>query len=403
MKWLAQSILFSALLLSLHTTWAAVYRASDPFDMGAALANNATTEIYNPAGLTNLENVQIVGSYVWFEQSIEYNGTVTEVPLQKTQYGNASTTFSSSLPGLFLSVPVTDDLVLGFSYSTPYGSPNGPKYAEDAIVGYSYTELLLNTYNYSGALGYKLTEKWSIGAGLNYQTMNVDFRNVLLANQFPVGFTNSADGHAWWWHAGILYAPTQTTRLGFTYWSTIHQKLYGSSEISGVINKYSDNLKIDLTIPPSYMFSIFQILNEQWGINLTVGYTPWSELSNLALENSAAGTLVTEGVYNNTWRATIGPGFKLNDKWSFDGFVRYEQLAINDDIRLPSQPGDVNWSLGIGAAYNFTDKISLKTRYIYPFYDVKDLDATTQANRILYQGQEERSANVLGAQLIWSL
>jgi long-chain fatty acid transport protein len=403
MKNIHRFALFPIAVLSMDSAWAAVYRAADPFDMGAAQASNATTEIYNPAGLTMLKDPQIVGSDIWFQQSIEYKGNVTKVPTNTTQHGEAGTTFSANLPAVFFSTPITDKLAVGFSYSVPYGSPTGPTYSENAIVGYSYTELLLNTQNYSGALAYQFADKWSFGAGLNYQQMNVDFKNVIFAGpNGNLGFNNTGSGNAWWWHAGILFVPTKATRLGFTYWSPVNQKLEGDSTLTGAINNTSDNLKMDLHIPPTYVFSVFQALSQSWGMNITIGYTPWSTLSNVVLENSAAGSITTEGVYNDTWRATLGPGFKLNAQWLFDAFVRYEQLAIDNDIRLPSQPGDANWSFGLGATYNFTDKISLKTRYIYPLFGIKDIDATTQNGKILYQGEEHRKATVLGAQLIWS-
>ena len=401
MRFVRLSIAVQILILSMEHASAAVYRAADPFDIGAASASNASTEIYNPAGLTRLDGPQIVGSYIWFTQTIKYDGSVTEVPLNTTQNGKASDTFSASLPSVFISTPVTDKLSVGFSYSTPYGSPTGPEYPDDSIVGFSYTELKLNTTNYSGAFGYQLTDKWSVGAGINYQTIDVVFNNVVLAGKNAVAFNNSASGHGWWWHAGILYVPTKATRVGFTYWSAFTEKLHGKSELEQ-LNLSSDNLKIDLPIPPVYTFSVLQALSQRWGINLTASYTQWSVLSNLGLDNSAAGDVTTEGVYNDTWRGTVGPGFKLNDNWFFDGFVRYEQLGINNNIRLPSQPGDANWSVGVGVTYNFTKKIALKTRYIHPFFGIKDIDATTQNNKILYVGHEDRTANILGAQLIWS-
>jgi long-chain fatty acid transport protein len=395
--------LISITVFDTAPVWASVFRSADPFDMGAAQASNASTEMYNPAGLTRLKDPQVVGSYIWFKQDIEFTGSVTEIPFPNaTQHGESSTSFSSSLPAGFISIPVTDKFALGLSYSTPYGSPAGPTYPDDALVRFSYTELQLNTKNYSGALAYQVTDKWSIGAGLNYQPMEVMFNNVVLTAAGTTStFNNSASGEAWWWHAGILFVPSKATRVGFTYWSGFTEKLSGESELVQ-LGRSSDNLKIDAHIPPTYIFSVFQGLSQKWGLNLTVGYTKWSDFSNIVLQDSAAGSITTEGVYKNTWRGTIGPGFKPNDKWAFDVSLRYEQFAIDNDLRLPSEPGDAHWSAGIGATYNFTDKISLKTRYIHPFFGTQDIDADTQAGKILYVGQEDRSANILGAQLIWA-
>lgn len=394
--------------LMISPAWSAVYRAADPFDMGAAQGSNATTELYNPAGLARLPKPQFVGTAIYLEQKIDFSGSVTEVPIHHTTSGSASDKYSVVTPGFFLSTPVTDKLSLGFSITTPYGNNAGPEFSDESIVRFSFTNLKLNTQNYSGAFGYRLSEKLFFGGGINYQTIEVAFNNVILAPLPPGGeaaFNNKASGDGWWWHAGFIYEFTKGTRVGAAYWSGFTEKLDGTSDAIPLNFPVPpikvDTLKIDLPIPPVATFSILHAFSDSLGVNLTAAFTQWSKLSNLTLKNSAIGTTVTEGTYDDTWRLTFGPGYRWKPNIGFDAFVRWEQKAIPDNIRLPAEPGDSVWSFGLGGTYYFTPKIGLKVRYIVPVYPKENINATTQKNSILYVGDETRTANVLGAQLLW--
>lgn len=232
------------------------------FAGGAAIAEDASTVWYNPAGLTRLRGAQLVVGGHYIVPSLEArNVSATAVTGSPISGGNGGDAGESALvPNFYLSYPLNDRLVLGLGVNAPFGLATD---YEDGWAGrYHADRSEIMTMNINPAVGFKVNDDFSIGVGVNWQRIDaelsqfVDFATICTVSASGVfsttcgagaGFnpnTNPNDGHAkvtaddhgWGYNIGLLWQVAPSTRVGFHYRSEIDYNLNGSVSLSSPAN-----------------------------------------------------------------------------------------------------------------------------------------------------------------------
>ena len=143
----------------------------------AAVADNASTVFYNPAGMTELKTHELsIGgnaihpSFKFTDQDSTTGGG----------YGGDAGNLVG-LPNLYGSWAVTKDLYLGIGFNAPFGLQT--KYEEGWIGRFQSTDFEIKTYNVNPSLAYRINDKVSLGLGLNWQRMEARYeRQAATAN-----------------------------------------------------------------------------------------------------------------------------------------------------------------------------------------------------------------------------
>lgn len=364
---------------------------------GAALAQDASTEFFNPAGLARVDKKQFVLSNIVGVSRFQFDGTQTSTgqrfgPIQASNYsatGHATSHGQGDAPNIYMCAPVFDRMVIGFALNSPYGTTNN--YGETSLVRYQNSQTNLRGVNLSPGFGFKVTDQWSVGAA--FDALNFYIRQEQMVRTENVTTTdskiiNEAFNWNYGWHAGTLFQFTPATRLGFSYRSKIVEKLKGSSQfIPGqgrvLPQRVTQNNNLDATIPvPALtMLSLYHDITPRWGLMSTVDYTQWEAFKSLVAQNVATpvGTTTVTTVYkfHNTWRYALGTTFKVTRKILLRSGIAYDQSpSSNHAENLLTSTSDTI-VLSVGGHYQMRKRLGLDLGYSHVFFKDSDVNQTS--------------------------
>jgi len=345
---------------------------------GAAAAEDASTIFFNPAGLTQLPGRQIVLGVSAIKPSAEFanQGSIAGggKPLG-SEGGDAG--LWGVVPNLYVSWAATDRLWLGIGVNAPFGLRTG--YDSDWIGRYQAIDSTLTTLNINPSIAFKINDVVSIGAGLNYQTVDATLTRAV---NFGAGGEGSVringDDAAWGWNVGALFNLAPDMRVGVAYRSAIHYRVEGDVEFfrpAAVPAGAAPNGSIftEVVLPESASLSVFQKFNEQWDIMGDVTWTRWSRLENLNIYRSNGATLsATPENWDDTWRIALGVNYHVNEQWKLRGGVAYDQTPVSDEFRTARIPDNDRTWLAFGAQWKPASHAGLALDFGYAHLFVKD-------------------------------
>ncbi len=356
---------------------------------GAARADDATTTYTNPAGLARLQKQQLIFSAVDISTDLKFKGTNTwsspGFP-SYSQIGQAQGGMNMLYPTLFYTRPLTDRLSFGFSTASPFGLKT--TYGESSIVRYSGTKGEIAVLDLSPALGFKINDHYSIGAGL-------DFDRIIARIDAMVGapglFGPSADtigkNNAYGWgygaHIGLLYQPNQDTRFGLTYRSRVSSNLSGFGTLSGPLVQFQGvpsgvlelrNFKTRLVFPPVATVSVYRQVTSRWAAEGSMNYVQWSTIPGLLTLNNIPGfppttpiTVILPQHFRDTWYLAGGVNFQANTQWLIRAGLSFDQSPVKSSERNIFLPDGNRIGTSIGAHYQANKMIGFDAGWTHLF------------------------------------
>jgi long-chain fatty acid transport protein len=424
------------------------------FAGGAATAEDASTIFTNPAGMSRLTNMQVVGagSLICLQAKFSDNGSLPAA--FQSLGGNGGDAGSCNVvPALYLAAPINSQWSVGIGANVPFGLKT--EYDSDWIGRFQAVKSKIETINVNPAVSFKASDMVTIGGGANYQhlkaelTSRVNYAGAIglaaqqaaAAGQIPAaaitpiltaysGAQSDAkitgnDG-AWGWNIGVLVNIDPQTRFGASYRSTIKYDVSGSAEFSNppvpalpaslapvagalanAVNGVLANgdVKLSLKLPDTANVSIFRQIDSKWDVMADVQYTGWSTVQNLTIVRSTGAVLsTTPENFRDTWRASIGANYHYSDQWMFRGGLAFDQSPVRDAQRTPRLPDNDRTWISFGAQYKFSPQLLLDAGYTYIF--VKDPSMNQNAGSTptfgLISGTYKNNVNIVAAQVTYT-
>ena len=367
---------------------------------GSAVAtDNASTIYYNPAGMTQLQAREVSVGVSAVDPSFKFHDQGSNVGgLSGTgEGGNAGGL--SAVPNAYASWAITKNVYAGIGISSPFGMTT--KY-DDSWLGAAQSQSFeIKTLNINPSLAWRVNDKWSLGAGLNWQRMEATYKRAFstAAPGTPVQMT--LDDGAWGWNVGAIYTVSPSTKVGFSYRSAIKHELEGQTDINGA---KANDTKATMKLPDMAIMSVSQQLSDKWQMLGDLSWTGWSSIPKVDIMNATTGsstpqqTLLTD--FRNTWRVALGANYKYNDAWKLKYGIAYDQTPVKRaETRLVSLPNNDRVWFSFGARWT-PDKVSrvdLGVSYIYVRDSKIDNDQTSDT-RGRVAGEYTGNIWVLGAQ-----
>lgn len=414
------------------------------FAGGAAIAEDASTVWYNPAGLTRLPGTQMVVGGYFIVPSLKFDKTsattVAGTPISGGDGGDAGE--SAFVPNFYLSHQYSNGISTGIGVNVPFGLATD--YKNDWAGRYHADRSEIMTININPAIAYKVNDAFSIGGGINWQRLDaelsqaVDFATLCtvasggafsgacgLGGGFvPGSGTNdgkakvTADDDAWGYNLGLLWQVQPDTRLGLHYRSELDYDLEGDFDITtpgnvpalllmgaGLVDSGAAS---DVTLPATLSLSAFTQLNPTWAIMADITRTYWSDLPELRIEfDSGQPDSVVRFNLDDVNRYSAGVVYSPGGAWVYRaGLALDKSPTPNAELRTPRLPDEDRRWFSFGAGYKASDRLGFDIAYTYVRVDDAKINKSAAEPENTFRGnlvgEFEADTHMLSAQARWN-
>lgn len=409
---------------------------------GAAAADDATTVFTNPAAMVLLKGQQISGALHYISPSATFDKETARnaagISYSGGNGGDAGV--AKVLPNIYYVAKLNDDLAVGLGLNVPFGLATD--YDKTWVGRYHAVTSDVKTININPSVGYRINDKFSVGAGVSAQYLEAELSSMLDfglsaylgsgSNPALAGAISNprADvygdlkGNSWayGYNLGTLYTPSESTRFGAAYRSKIKHSLKGDATFTQQDPAYltalglaatanatfvNQGIKGDITLPASASLSAFHRFNSSWAVTGDISWTQWSSFKKLSIGfdgTLAATPSVTTENWRDTWRYSLGTAYNPTEQWTLRSGVAYDKSPVPDnERRTPRIPDNDRFWIAVGAGYKFTDLISMDLGYAHLFVadsKINKLATTTEdAGRGTLAGSFSTSVDILSTQL----
>jgi long-chain fatty acid transport protein len=381
----------------------------------AAIADDASTIFYNPAGMTELKRAEAqIGTHLIMPNAeISNRGSTASVLFgpQASFAGTSDQGFDPQMSGhMYLAAPAAEGLWLGLSVTVPFALAN--HYDNDFFGRYDSTRASIRAVDIAPSIAYRVHPRVSLGGGIDVQYMDAKLVNAL-PNPFdpsgsPTPATDglfSVEGSDWslGYNVGALFKPVDNVRVGVTYRSAISHKIEGdaTTEFGGAktVQDFSTEVKLPDTIALGVAYDITPTVT----LLGQVSHYGWSRFEEVRLKLADGTQPATTENFRDTWSVAVGGQWAVAPGWVLRTGMMYDQTPTRDQYRSTIIPDvDRLWA-SVGATYEISDALALDFSYQHMFAKEGPINRTNSfpalATTVQTRGTTETSADVLALTL----
>lgn len=410
------------------------------FAGSAAIAEDGSTVWFNPAGMTHLGTTFQFSTH-YIDPTFDFDDTSSGqllpggvIPLDgKSDSGGGE---SAIVPNLYYVQPLSERFYFGVGLNAPFGLTT--QYDPNWIGRYQAIKSEIVTLNLNPAFAFAVNEHFSVGMGLNINYIDAELTNAIdfaavcaaaVGGACPNGsipgqgmydgfVVNRADDISVGFNAGLLWSPSEATRIGVAYRSQINHSLTGRATFSepatlggfdalgplgaALHAAFADSdITASVSLPDSASVSVFQRLSDNVSVVGDLSWTDWTDIPELRLEFSNPLAPQSAEVLNwdDTWRVSAGVVVDLNERWTVRSGYAYDESPVPDAIsrtsRLPDN--DRQW-LAFGVSHRFSPAITVDLGYAHLF--IRDTAITRLGSTAsLLDGTFDSAADIVSLQV----
>jgi long-chain fatty acid transport protein len=353
---------------------------------GRATAEDATIVWFNAAGMTALES----------KWTVTFGGALIPFALDYTDLGSRSvlgqpltgpTTSDGGrgafVPHMFVVRRLGDRWRLGAGFNAPYGLSDD--YGTAWVGRYHATESTLRVVNLSSAVAVALTDRLSLGFGLDVQSASttlanrIDFGSLGAILGFPVtpqGADGGIEFEATSWGVGfdasVAWQLTAKARLAATYREQVEHTLDGdatfdlpaaAAPLAALGGFRATPASAVLPMPRELSLATAIELGSagKWTLVADVTWTDWSRFEALTLdfENPAQEPIRQDASFEDSARVGGGVIYAASPRWTLRAGALYEKTPVPDATRTPRLPEENNFGMTAGGTWRLGDKWEL--------------------------------------------
>ena len=412
------------------------------FAGGSAIAEDASTVYFNPAGMTRLSGTQMTVAGHFISTAADYTdtGSITNTDLPggggSLPGSNDEGGTSALVPNFYYVTELGNDSFFGIGITVPFGLAT--EYDDSWVGRYTAVDSEVQTININPSFAAKATDKLSVGFGLSIQYIEATLSNqldsaaiclkvaaqatcdatfgttaTLATESFDSSQSLSGDDWSIGWNVGVLYDLDEKSRLGVAYRSSVKQDLEGdvdftqSAELASFLSAAGLPLFVDtgitagIELPETLSVSYFRDVSDKLAVMADITWTRWSNFDELVInfDNSQPTSTIPEN-WDDSYRFALGINYRQDSTLMYRAGIAYDQTPIpSAEDRTPRIPGDNRTWLSFGLGYNFSTDMSMDIGYSHLFVSDTDINNTDASFGHTVTGTYDASVDILSAQL----
>ena len=278
---------------------------------------------------------------------------------------------------LYASRAISKKVVLGLALTTPYGYHT--RWADNWEGRAVVQESRLNTYYVQPTVAFRLTDNFSIGAGVVYAYGKFSQRQALgqYDGNAQARFAGSGSGVGG--TVGLFGRTGDNLSFGLSYRSGLNMKITdGTAEYTNVpaadaaLYAASTGFGTTLYMPSTLALGIANRLNKNLLLTFDFALTGWGSLDSLNFDVAAAGTAPARRIrsgrrYEDALAFRIGAEFIASPKLTVLGGLRYDETPVRDEYITPDLVDANRLGASAGLVYQLTPRLGLEAAYSFEY------------------------------------
>lgn len=370
-------------------------------------ADDPSALFYNPAGITQLPGVQVMGGMAGIMPSTKVTTTAGGVTRKTSTEDNVWTP-----PHLYATYQATERVWLGLGVFSPFGL--GTEFDEDWPGRYNSYKAMIQSLTINPNIAFKLNDQISLAAGLEAMWFDLDLRQKIRAFPFgDVDQTLKGDTFGYGFNVALRYQPCRYFAFGASYRSQVDQNVDGRADFTkpALLTQFFPTSFMDtdasgsITLPD--MLFLGAVFYPTPRISFEIGsvLTRWSTYSDLTIQYDDPVNVIIGNVssarrlknWHDTWRFQTGLEFKATNWLDLRiGYVFDEEPADQDyvDYLVPANDRHLlNFGSGIHCG-NWTVDLA------YTYLIIEDRDnIRARADGMLDSKFSDGDAHIFGVSL----
>src|SRR5690554_58500 len=374
----------------------------------AANPENATTVLFNPAGMSRLSGTNISFGAAVLDidaeaktSSITATGAIGQ-PDDGGDYRNGGDIADLVvLPNFYMTHEVIVSIDVGFGIHGAYGLD--VDYDDDFAGRLFADKTELTAIAFTPSIAVNNGQGLSMGLGLNIiyaegrlsrsQDLSRAFYGAALQQGAPeeIAYQSAlgapepyadveGDDIGVTFRVGFLYELSEKTQFGLTAQTGTELNLKGDMEVTGLpgapytpVTSATEKVEVPLAIPESITFGARHKLTDDITLLAGATYARWSRFEELDIVSREGNTGAVSNIlgalgggvpdpinhvteeWKNTWQFNVGGIWQASPAWAFKAGYAFDESPVNDNFvtaRIPSQ--DRHW-LTLGTQWKDVD------------------------------------------------
>jgi long-chain fatty acid transport protein len=417
-------------------------------------ATDASYIFFNPASMSRLDGKQLSGGLHVVLPNSDFSGDAVYTPSHPAfnppsplaPYNDVSVGGGTGGDGGVTGVvphfayvqDLNKDMKIGVTVNVPFGLST--EYDADWLGRYSAIESEIVTININPTISYKVDEHTTVGVGVSAMYANlkldnaVDFALLELLGAHPIpggpfyggcvlptdpGCPGMADGISsldvddwgFGFNFGILLEPTDSTRFGIAYRSSVKVDLGGSATLSeAAFGSVPLASNVEASLPDTLLLSAYHEVNPKTALMADVMWTQWSKINALVANLPNGTSNVIPLKYEDSLRYAVGGSYQYSPSTILRTGIAYDETPVSDAQHRPAAlPGNDRLWVTLGLGYKFSNEISLDFGYAHLFIDDSRINSTDSYNTASgiplgfhqLDGSYEADTDIISAQVNW--
>ncbi|MFA5713708.1 MAG: outer membrane protein transport protein [Bacteroidales bacterium] len=372
--------------------------------IGTALRLGSESMVFNPAGLSFMKSST--------ELSLGATGIISKVNYTSGSYSVDSDSPIGTPLFIYAATSISDKFFAGISVTNPAG--NSLVWPDNWSGSHLVQNITLKTFAIQPTISYKISDQWSIGAGLtiNLGSFNLNkgmvpvgaltpylgvagfpqnLKDIITATQelspLNINLAGNAD-FALGVNVGILFTPSDDWSIGLSYRSKVKMSVssglasvdYGASSLSAVFSALTGdptsplfnaqlagalsldkaNFSAELPIPSNLQFGVAFKPSCNLLLSAELQYVGWKAYDKLVIDfGNPLFNSVQQKNFTNSMIYRVGGEYYPTDKVTLRAGLIYDTTPVDLTLYSPETPGANKISATAGLSLNFSQKVAL--------------------------------------------
>jgi long-chain fatty acid transport protein len=270
---------------------------------------------------------------------------------------------------LYAAFPVSERLSLGLSLNSPFNMKS--KWQNDWEGQSINQEISLQTYYVQPTASFKVSNNFSLGAGLVYAYSDLAVRRQIGEFNGNAEYTGTASGFGY--NVGIYGKVQEELAFGITYKSSVNfnydngNAVFSNIPASLSAQYQNQNFDSEITLPSTLSVGLSNRVTDKVLLAFEFNLTGWATYDslNFNFENAATTDSRTPRKFEDAMAFRVGLEYAPTEKLEVRGGVYFDETPVRDEYISPDFPDGNRLGFTTGLSYKLTERFEVDGAFMF--------------------------------------